>query len=231
MSEHAVTAPTPLRSTFDPTRHLTRVNGNEYLPVAQRLAWLRAEHPDAVLTTDLVEILPEIAIFRAEVRLPSGGIATGYGSETPNDFRDYVEKAETKAIGRALAALGFGTQFCHDHEDGAPRRPVDAPVQIRQNNRPAQQRAQASRPPAAPQAPPPSAPPPAPPEEYPAEQPPDDPMSERQRGFLERLAHERGMDLNALDGLAGQRFGVPYQWLGRQDASALISYLQQIPVP
>lgn len=224
MSEPAVTVPTPLRSTFDPTKHLTRVNGNEYLPVAQRLAWLRDVHPDAVLTTDLVEILPEIAIFRAEVRLPSGGSATGYGSETPKDFKDYVEKAETKAIGRALAALGFGTQFCHDHEDGAPRRPVDAPVQMRQANRqPPPQRAQASRPPVAPL--------PAPPEEYPAEQPPDDPMSEKQRGYLERLAHERGMDLNALDGVAEQRFGVPYQWLGRQDASALISYLQQIPVP
>lgn len=224
MSERAVSPPTPLRSAFDPTKHLTRVNGNDYLPVAQRLAWLRAVHPDAVLTTDLVEILPDIAIFRAEVRIPSGGSATGYGSETPNDFKDYVEKAETKAIGRALAALGFGTQFCHDHEDGAPRRPVGGPVPIRQGNRqPPQQRAQASRPP--------TAPPPAPPEEYPAEQPPDDPMSERQRGYLERLAHERDMDLNALDGLAEQRFGVPYQWLGRQDASALITYVQQIPVP
>lgn len=222
MSEHAVQTPTPLRGAYDPSRHLTRVNGNDYLPVAQRLAWLRAVYPDAVLTTDLVEILPDIAIFRAEVRIPSGGSATGYGSETPNDFKDYVEKAETKAIGRALAALGFGTQFCHDHEDGAPRGPVDAPVAIRQAQRAPQQRPQAGGRPAAPQ---------APPAEYAVAQPTDDPMSDRQRGFLERLAHERGMDLNALDALAEQRFGVPYQWLGRQDASALITYVQQIPVP
>ena len=227
MSEHAVQAPTPLRSAYDPTKHLTRVNGNDYLPVAQRLAWLRAVYPDAVLTTDLVEILPDIAIFRAEVRIPSGGSATGYGSETPNDFKDYVEKAETKAIGRALAALGFGTQFCHDHEDGAPQRPVDGPMPIRQTQRAPQQRAQASHPPAPPQA----TPPPAVPEECAPAQVPNDPMSTNQRGYLERLAHERGMDLNALDGLAEQRFGVPYQWLGRQDASTLITYLQQIAVP
>ncbi|HKG29607.1 MAG TPA: hypothetical protein VKB01_10775, partial [Thermomicrobiales bacterium] len=37
--------------------------------------------------------------------------ATGYGSETASDFPDFIEKAETKAIGRALNALGYGAQF------------------------------------------------------------------------------------------------------------------------
>src|SRR3546814_7260726 len=47
--------------------------------------------------------------------------ATGYGSETPKDFGDYIEKAETKAIGRALGALGFGTQFTDDFDEGHER--------------------------------------------------------------------------------------------------------------
>lgn len=237
MSEHAVVSPTPLRSTFNAKQHLSRVNGNEYLEVKWRLVWFREQYPDGLIETEIIDRGPDWVIFKAKVTAIDEdgrvcGIATGHNHGSADAFKDYLEKSETASIGRALAALGFGTQFCQDHEDGAPRRPVDAPVQIRQNNRQSPpQRTQASRPPAAPQAPPPSAPPPAPPEEYAAEQPPDDPMSERQRGFLERLAHERGMDLNALDGLAEQRFGVPYQWLGRQDASALISYLQQIPVP
>jgi hypothetical protein len=56
-------------------------------------------------------------------------MATGHGSETARDFKDYIEKAETKAIGRALAALGFGTQFAPDIDDGSSiGRVVDAPV-------------------------------------------------------------------------------------------------------
>jgi hypothetical protein len=41
----------------------------------------------------------------------NGGTATGTGTETRQRFEDFVEKAETRAIGRALAALGIGTQF------------------------------------------------------------------------------------------------------------------------
>jgi hypothetical protein len=58
-----------------------------------------------------VEISPDSAIFRATVTIPGAGSATDYGSETPKDFGDYIEKAATKALGRALAQLGYGTQF------------------------------------------------------------------------------------------------------------------------
>ena len=75
------------------------------------------------------------ALFRAEVEIPNGGKATGWGSETVRDFHDYIEAAETKAIGRALAALGYGTQFCSDFDFSANARPgkaqvVDAPVSL-----------------------------------------------------------------------------------------------------
>jgi hypothetical protein len=48
---------------------------------------------------------------------------------TAADFADYCERAETRAIGRALAALGIGTQFVGqdltegDHVADAPVRP------------------------------------------------------------------------------------------------------------
>ena len=66
--------------------------------------------------------------------LPNGASATGWGSETSHDFADYIEAAETKALGRALAALGFGTQFTRDYDfaemavQDVPRQVVDSPV-------------------------------------------------------------------------------------------------------
>lgn len=123
------------QATFDPAQHLTSIKGQEYLEVKWRLAWLRSEHPDAVVTTQLSSHDGNRAIFSAQVELPGGGSATGWGSETADSFGNYIEKAETKAIGRALAALGFGTQFCLDFDDG-PETGVlaDAPVQLRRPN-------------------------------------------------------------------------------------------------
>lgn len=116
---------------FDPSKMLTKVSGQDYLEVKWRLVWLRDRHPDAVIETELILHDDKKAIFKATVSLPGpAGSATGFGSETPGDFRDYIEKAETKAIGRALAALGFGTQFSQDHVFGADAgRVVDSPVQ------------------------------------------------------------------------------------------------------
>jgi hypothetical protein len=113
---------------FDPAKYLTRVNGSDYLEVKWRLLWLRKRHPDAEIETELISHGDGVAIFRARVAIPGGGSATGYGSETAGDFRDYVERAETKAIGRALASLGFGTQFCADHERGELEAAEPAPI-------------------------------------------------------------------------------------------------------
>lgn len=97
---------------------LSRVNGNDYLEVVWRVAWFREEFPAGQIETEAIEISADIAIFRATVRAIDAdgaivGSATGHGSETPGDFRDYVEKAETKAVGRALQNLGYGVEFAH----------------------------------------------------------------------------------------------------------------------
>ena len=102
---------------FDPAPFLRQLHvrgrggGADYLDVKWRLLWLRKEHPDAEIVTELVQHDPQMAIFKATVTVPTGGKATGYGSETASDFPDFIEKAETKAIGRALNALGYGAQF------------------------------------------------------------------------------------------------------------------------
>ncbi len=119
---------------FNPSEHLIDLKGKDYLPVAWRIAWLRDKHPEAQLDTVIIEQDSDHAIFRATVVIPGddtahAAIASGHGSETQSDFGDFLEKAETKAIGRALAALGFGTQFCDDFEEGGSV--TDAPVQRR----------------------------------------------------------------------------------------------------
>lgn len=118
-------------STFDPGQHLTKIKGQDYLEVKWRVAWLRAEHPNAIVTTDLHSHENGRAIFSAHVEIPDGGSATGWGSETVDTFENYIEKAETKAIGRALAAVGFGTQFCSDFDDGII---ADSPVSFSRTN-------------------------------------------------------------------------------------------------
>lgn len=139
---------------FDPRPYLRRIRVRgqeaEYLDVKWRLAWLRTEHPNARITTEHVVLTDTKAVFRATVEVPGLGSATGHGSETSGDFPEFIEKAETKAIGRALAALGYGTQFALDFdlEEEAERgpgaladTPVERPPTIREVPRPRPARA------------------------------------------------------------------------------------------
>src|SRR3990167_6510925 len=124
---------------FDPSKYITKVSGRDYIEVKLRLVWLRTDYPDASIETEHIELTNTRAVFKASVTLSSGASASGYGSETPGDFGGYIEKAETKAIGRALGALGFGTQFTYDfdegsHHDGTPNI-VDSPAGRQQPQR------------------------------------------------------------------------------------------------
>lgn len=182
-------------TNFEPSRYLTKLSGKDYLEVKWRLVWLRTDHPDATIATTPHLITSEVAIVLATVSIPRGGSASGIGSETPGDFRDYIEKAETKAIGRALAALGYGTQFTDDHEFGADQgRVVDAPVQRPQNG---QQRQLPST---------------------------GDEATPRQREFITKLAKEVGVDARAL-GEMTQRIKGDAPVFTRRMASTLIDEL------
>lgn len=115
--------------TFNPGEHLIDLKGKSYLQVMWRLVWFREEHPDWTINTELISHDSEKchAIFRAAVTDAEGRLlSVGHGSESAKDFRDYLEKAETKAVGRALAMLGYGTQFAPELDEG--ERIVDSPV-------------------------------------------------------------------------------------------------------
>ncbi|MDP9366920.1 MAG: hypothetical protein M3Q03_01370 [Chloroflexota bacterium] len=121
---------------FNPQEHLIDIKGKKYLPVASRIQWFRDQHPQGVIGTELVERGQGYAVFQAKIVVIDDKnfertLSTGYGSETKDDWKDYLEKAETKAIGRALAAAGFGTQFTDDFDmDADGTKVVDAPQPV-----------------------------------------------------------------------------------------------------
>jgi len=144
------------QTDFNPNNHLlqlkSKAGSQDYLPVQFRLVWFRKECPNGIIETEEVEVDLDRVIeaesfvwnaekrrsekiikqakgyarFRAVVTDGKGGKATATGSEAAADFADFIEKAETKAIGRALAMLGYGTQFAPEFNE-MPRI-VDAPV-------------------------------------------------------------------------------------------------------
>lgn len=198
---------------FDPRRFVTRVGGADYLEVKWRLYWLRAYDPDACIKTELYWHENNIAIFKAEVMLSGHGnaSATGWGSEGYDDFRDYLEKAETKALGRALSALGFGTQFTPDFDfEQGTGKVVDAPVrQARPQQTIRPENAQGGS------------------QQY--QRSGESQMTDRQMGFIRGIARDKGLTDDALDTQVRELFGKEFTQLDRRDASSYIERLKAMP--
>lgn len=105
------------------------LRGKDYLEVKFRLVWFREEHPDWAIETEILSATENSAYARAIIKDEEGRvIATSHKFETKQGFHDFIEKAETGAIGRALALIGYGTQFCADELDEGDRI-VDSPVE------------------------------------------------------------------------------------------------------
>jgi hypothetical protein len=119
-------------SEFNPVDHLVQLRGKRggaakpYLPVSARIQWFRQDHPEGRIETEAYSVSENSAIFIARVWTAEGGSAFGYGSEELGDFADFIEKAETKAIGRALSHMGYGTMSAID-DDGVL---ADSPVEV-----------------------------------------------------------------------------------------------------
>jgi hypothetical protein len=119
---------------FNPRDHFINLKGKQYLPVAARIAWFREDHPDWSIITKAVPDLSgaDYCTFHAQICHPQHiCIATAHKTEHEKHFADYREKAETGAIGRALALCGYGTLFAQELEEpvtpAGDMRIVDAP--------------------------------------------------------------------------------------------------------
>jgi hypothetical protein len=102
------------------------LKGKDYLQVQHRLIWFREEKPDWGIATEFLQLTENVAIARATITDPQGRvIAQGTKAETPESFAGgYIEKAESGSIGRALAFIGYGTQFAQELDD---EQIVDSP--------------------------------------------------------------------------------------------------------
>ena len=100
----------------------------DYLPVAARIAWFRREHPDWSIITKMIELANKAIVMKAVIKNAIGRIiATARKRETEIGFPDYIEKAETGAIGRALALCGYGTLQAPDFDE--QERLANSPVE------------------------------------------------------------------------------------------------------
>jgi hypothetical protein len=102
----------------------------DYLEIKWRMVWFRGENRENTKTSirdKIIDPQSRFAYYELEVVDSKGNVEIGVGSETGDDFEDYIEKAYTKAYGRALAALGYGTQFAPELEEGESI--ADSPVE------------------------------------------------------------------------------------------------------
>jgi hypothetical protein len=132
-------------SIFDPNKYMLKLPKNkkitmsngqvkweqtetDYLPVAARIAWFRREHPDWSIITKTIQLANKAVVMKAIIKDAEGRIiATARKKETEIGFPDYIEKAETGAVGRALAMCGYGTLQAPEFDES--ERLADSPVE------------------------------------------------------------------------------------------------------
>lgn len=109
------------------------LKGKPYLQVAHRIIWFREDWPLGRIETSIIEKTDKFVKYKAIISLPVHGEGISYTHIADADkvehyahFQDADEKAQTGAIGRALALCGYGTQFTSEFEE--KDRVVDAPV-------------------------------------------------------------------------------------------------------
>lgn len=142
---------------FNPADYLTCYTNNDgsksyYLEVKYRILWFRYCYPLGRFKVDILHHDEKSIIVSAKIYMDwtveehqflSQGFAHIY-KQPDSDF-DYVEWAQTKAIGRALAYAGFGQQFCDIIEKPEPEQ-VDSPVVIMHPQQPSAQNAPSNQP-------------------------------------------------------------------------------------
>lgn len=122
-----------MTEAFNPLDYIIRTRGQrDYLEVKYRVLWLRREHPTARVESECLDHSDNFALFRVAIDLGDKGYAEGHGSEYRESFLNFIERAETRALGNALDNLGYSTDAAflaagqkppiEDRADRFPRR-------------------------------------------------------------------------------------------------------------
>lgn len=126
---------TEAKSKFNADQYLIQLKGKDYLPVNRRIQWFRHDHPNGEIFAVMVSDGESGTGFRCTVTDGDGNqLATGHGYADGDIAKmgRIWEKAETAAIGRALAHAGYGTQFTGQDDDlDSDKALADAPMESR----------------------------------------------------------------------------------------------------
>lgn len=121
-----------------------KIKGKDYVPVNERLKEFRKLFKDYSLTSEIIELTPEVCTIKAVITDDKGVVrATGLAQELRNNSMSlvnktsYVENCETSAWGRALGNFGIGidSAICTADEllmalnaQKEPEKPAKAPT-------------------------------------------------------------------------------------------------------
>ncbi|MDQ3539506.1 MAG: hypothetical protein M3440_02360 [Chloroflexota bacterium] len=109
--DHAAPAAASAHDIMAALRQLhARREGDSPRATMLRVLWLRSDHADARISTELTHLRDDLVVFHADVTLANGSAASGYAAEplaTDDDAAATIERCETRAIGRALDILGY----------------------------------------------------------------------------------------------------------------------------
>jgi hypothetical protein len=112
-------------------RGLIRVQGGQlYLKAPYRVLWMREEHPDWGIHTEVVyaDYVAGFAVVKATIVDGNGHILATAHSEESRGKLPYIKKAETGSVARALALCGYGTQFGELDDDELADSPTADPM-------------------------------------------------------------------------------------------------------
>jgi len=135
--QNAPTNYAPLSADEVRRKYTADLKGKQYLQVAGRILLFRADHPidtGWAIKTTIMNATDTAVVFLAEIANPEGVVvASGHGRAVATQAGNYggriFEKAETAAIGRALANAGYGTDEVDETE--SPDHLADSPVNPR----------------------------------------------------------------------------------------------------
>ena len=89
-----------------------KIQGKEYMEVAERLSIFREKHPSGQIVTEILSMESGIITMKASVLIDGVILATGHAQEKEGSTfinkTSYIENCETSAVGRALGIFGIG---------------------------------------------------------------------------------------------------------------------------
>jgi len=115
---------------FDPASRLsTLVDGTQYLGARDRLLWFLQEQEEFSITSQVERMSSALVVVKVTVAIQDGKKVEALGSAATNGDYRALETAETHALARALALLGYGTESALELDADSV---ADAPARARQ---------------------------------------------------------------------------------------------------